>query len=269
MRTLLLALLLAGPQEEPPVEFSCPMDPDIRAKSPGKCSRCGMALEARIPPLVEYPVEMRYQKNELRLRVLHPDSRRPVERFQIIHEKPFHLFVISQDLEFFAHEHPIPAGKGAFRLKLPLPKPGFYRLLSDFYPEGGSPQMVPLSLLTGPLGPKPKLQADLALKQTTNLQVSLTTEPPEPLAGKKTLLFFRLDPAEGLEPLLGAWGHLLAASDDLIDLIHTHPALADGGPQVQFNLIFPREAVYRLWVQFQRRGQVNTAVFTVPVTRLR
>jgi hypothetical protein len=99
--------------------------------------------------------------------------------------------------------------------------------------------------------------------------VELVTEPPEPLAGKKTLLFFRLDPADGLEQYLGAWGHLLAASDDLVDLIHSHPAIADGGPQVQFNLIFPREAVYRIWVQFQRQGVVNTAVFTVPVSRLK
>ena len=245
------------------------MDPDVRSKGPAKCPRCGMPLEARLPPLVEYLVRMRYQKDEFRLRVLDPNTRRPVQRFQIVHEKPFHLFVISQDLEFFAHEHPQPAGPGAFRLKLPLAKPGFYRLLCDFYPEGGAPQMVPLTLLTGPLASKPQLQPDLSPKQAANLRVELATEPPQPLAGKNTLLFFRLQPGDGIQQYLGAWGHLLAASDDLIDLIHTHPFLADGGPQVQFNLIFPREAVYRIWVQFQRQGQVNTAVFTLPVSRLR
>ena len=87
-------------------------------------------------------------------------------------------------------------------------------------------------------------------------------EPPVPLAGLKTMLFFRLKPADGLEPYLGAWAHMLAASDDLIDLMHTHPFLADGGPQVQFNVIFPRARTYRMWVQFQRKGVVNTAVFT-------
>jgi len=245
------------------------MDPDVRAKGPAKCYRCGMALEARLAPVVEYPVRMKYQKDDLRLQILHPETRRPVERLQIIHEKILHLFVISQDLEFFAHEHPEPTGAGAFRLKLPLPKPGLYRLLCDFYPEGGAPQMVPLTLLTGPPGPKPALAPDLAAKRAENLEVELVTEPPEPLAGKKTLLFFRLKPADGLETYLGAWGHLLAASDDLVDLIHAHPAIADGGPQVQFNLIFPREASYRIWVQFQRHGKVNTAAFTLPVSRLK
>jgi hypothetical protein len=62
---------------------------------------------------------------------------------------------------------------------------------------------------------------------------------------------------------------MLVASDDLIDMIHTHPFIADGGPQVQFNVTFPRARMYRLWVQFQRNGVVNTAHFDVPVNELK
>ena len=61
---------------------------------------------------------------------------------------------------------------------------------------------------------------------------------------------------------------MLVASEDLIDLIHMHPFLADGGPQVQFNVIFPRPGMYRIWTQFQRKGEVNTVAFTVPVISL-
>jgi len=99
--------------------------------------------------------------------------------------------------------------------------------------------------------------------------VSLTTEPAQPIAGMKTLLFFQLHPATGLERYLGAWGHMLAASEDLVDMIHNHPFLADGGPQLQFNMIFPRPVVYRVWVQFQRQGVVNTTWFDIPVTELK
>ena len=77
-----------------------------------------------------------------------------------------------------------------------------------------------------------------------------------------------LDPADGLERYLGAWAHMLAASEDLIDLIHMHPFLADGGPAMQFNIIFPRSGLYRIWTQFQRENQVNTTVFTIPVASL-
>jgi hypothetical protein len=61
---------------------------------------------------------------------------------------------------------------------------------------------------------------------------------------------------------------MLAASDDLIDLIHTHPFIADGGPQIEFSLDFPRARTYRVWVQFQRKGVVNTAHFDIPVKQL-
>jgi hypothetical protein len=76
---------------------------------------------------------------------------------------------------------------------------------------------------------------------------------------------FGVTPGDGLQKYLGAWGHMLAASDDLIDMIHTHPFIADGRPQMQFSLVFPRPRVYRVWVQFQRNGVVNTAHFDVAV----
>jgi hypothetical protein len=94
-------------------------------------------------------------------------------------------------------------------------------------------------------------------------------EPKEPIAGLKTLMFFKIEPGDGLEEYLGAWGHMLAASWDSVDMIHNHPFIADGGPNVQFNMIFPRAGIYRVWVQFQRKGVVNTVAFNVPVSELK
>ena len=163
------------------------------------------------------------------------------------------------------------AEDGTFRYQGSLPKPGMYRVLADYYPAGGTPQLTAKTIFCSG-----RDVADRGIRIRTwlqntpqNMDVELTMEPPVPLAGLKTILFFRLKPAEGLEQYLGAWAHMLAASDDLIDLIHTHPFLADGGPQVQFNVIFPRSRTYRIWVQFQRKGVVNTAVFTVPVSELK
>jgi hypothetical protein len=61
---------------------------------------------------------------------------------------------------------------------------------------------------------------------------------------------------------------MLVESDDLIDTIHAHPSVADGGPKMQFDIFFPRQTTYRIWIQFQRLGKVNTVAFTLPVKGL-
>ena len=81
----------------------------------------------------------------------------------------------------------------------------------------------------------------------------------------KTILYYHVGPTDGFETYLGAWAHMLAVSDDLVDLIHSHPTVADGGPQLQFDMILPRARTYRIWTQFQRKGVVNTSRFDVPV----
>jgi hypothetical protein len=102
----------------------------------------------------------------------------------------------------------------------------------------------------------------------------LQLDPPQPLAGFKTIMFFKLTPNEGIEQYIGAWAHMMAASNDLIDMIHTHPIYVtdpDEGAykQIQINMIFPRPGIYRVWVQFQRKGVVNTVAFNIPVDELK
>ena len=264
---------------EAPVEWVCPMDPDVRAKGPAKCSRCGMALVPGIPDQVEYPVDLKVtpktlkpgRKMELSFSIRDPKTGNPVKDFEVMHERLFHMFIVSQDLKYFIHDHPQQGSDSVFRFETALPKAGMYRVLSDFYPKGGTPQLIAKTLLVpgAPITAGTKLTPDIGTQQAENLAVTLKTEPEKPTAGMKTLMFFKLEPGDGLEQYLGAWGHMMAASQDLIDMIHTHPFLADGGQQVQFNMIFPRPGVYRVWVQFQRKGVVNTVAFNVPVAELK
>ena len=270
-------------QEEPPVDFVCPMDRDVRERGPGKCPRCGMALVANLPDAVEYLLEVRTAPRLVRpgrevtfeFAVRDPRTRKPVREFEVMHEKLFHLFVISQDLQFFAHEHPAPLADGRFRFRTVLPKAGEYRLACDFFPKGGTPQFLTRTIFTAGSGlaEGPRLEADVGPKRGVNLSAELTMEPAEALAGLETLFFLKVSPREGLETYLGAWAHLLAASDDLIDVVHDHPLYTyldqSERPQIQFNLLFPRERMYRVWVQFQRLGVVNTVAFNVPVKALR
>ncbi len=289
-RSFLLSALTApalrgqstAPAPPPPQDWVCPMDADYRSDKPGVCPRCGMKLILGVPAEREYRLDLEMRppalrpgvKTELTFRVRDPESGQMVKNFTIMHEKLFHMFIVSQDLTYFIHDHPQPLPDGSFRYTEAFPKPGMYRILGDFYPTAGTPQLIArTAIVPSPRGLPPelafaKLSADLSPKQGTNLEASLTTDPVQPLAGFKTLMFFRLQPATGLQKYIGAWAHMLAASDDLVDMIHNHPFIADGGPQMQFNMIFPRAKTYRVWVQMQREGIVNTFAFNVPVKEL-
>jgi hypothetical protein len=179
-----------------------------------------------------------------------------------------HLFVVGENLQFFEHVHPELQPDGSFRLKTRLPNGGMYRLLADYYPSGSVPQLATETLFVSGDCPPARISPSLDPSESKNLIAALRLDPEKPLAGFENKLFFTLNPAEGLEPYLGAWGHMLAVSEDLVDLLHMHPFLADGGPLVQFNVLFPRPGLYRIWTQFQRQGVVNTVSFTVPVASL-
>ena len=58
---ILLSALLGSLQsqvETLPLDYVCPMDPDVRAALPGSCSRCGMKLIAGVIDPIEYGLDL-------------------------------------------------------------------------------------------------------------------------------------------------------------------------------------------------------------------
>jgi Heavy metal binding domain len=258
--------------------YVCPMDPDVRSHNPGTCRRCGMNLVAGIPDPVEFHFDLDVvprsprpnQPAALQFMIHDPWKDRPVTSYNVVHEKLFHAFVVSEDLQFFRHAHPTFVADGVFQLPITFPKAGMFRVLGDFYPAGATPQLATQTIFVPGTAPEPvQLARDYSPKSSENMRVSLVTIPEQAVAGMRTQLRFTIDPAEGLEKYLGAWAHMLAASNDLIDMIHQHPFRVDEQQMVEFELVFPRPQVYRMWVQFQRKGVVNTVRFDVPVSELR
>jgi hypothetical protein len=98
---LVAALWAQTPAPEPqpaPLQFVCPMDPEVRSKTPGKCPICGMTLVANIPEPVEYPTTFAFtppqipanEPLQIEIRASNPKTGVAVKHFQIIHEKPIH-----------------------------------------------------------------------------------------------------------------------------------------------------------------------------------
>lgn len=262
MRAIALLLL---------AQFWCPMHPDERSEARGHCSLCGMALVAMPPAsFATNPVDLRATPTlsgaRLRIAVKEPGRDRLVRKFSIVHERPMHLFVVGEGLEFFAHEHPVQQADGVFMLDLALPRAGAYMAVAEFLPEGGTAQTFQQAFTTGSAFGRPASPAiDPGPRVVDGVRVSLDASKVK--AGDTRPLTFRIEdaatgaPAMDLEPYLGAAAHLLVVSADLTEAVHGHPN-GDGSP-LSFDPLIPRPGIYKVWIQFQRGGRVSTAAFVI------
>src|SRR5258708_21629135 len=159
----------------------------------------------------------------LELTVRNADSGDVVQKFEVIHEKLLHLVMVSDDLTFFAHEHPVLGGDGRFRLSWRFPAIGRYLLFTDFTPGDGDNQIKRSELLVGrppPRSAAPSLAADRTLRRAVmNHNVTLAVAPAVLRAGETALLTYTIADAAGkpvtdMEPYLGAMGHMFAVSQD-------------------------------------------------------
>lgn len=251
------------------------MHPDERSDRRGTCPICRMAL-VRMPAAVfkTYPVDLRVTPTlagaRLRLAVTNPATRQIVRTFSIVHERPMHLFLVGDDLEYFAHEHPAPQRDGVFMIDVQLPRPGPYMAIAEFLPEGGTPQTFQQMFTTGEaFGRAARPAIDVAPKIADGVRVSVDASLAE--AGDSKAITFRFEdaasgaPVTDLEPYLGAAVHLLVVPMDLTEAVHGHPTEDVRGPDISFAPLLPRAGRYKVWIQFQRAGKVSTAAFVVDV----
>lgn len=298
--SLLLLVVLGSPSGGlGAASYGCPMHPDTRSQTPGTCPRCGMTLVAMgprqaAPYRVTLDTSPRLVKSgervRLRFAIADPVTGARVKDLAIVHEMPFHLFIVSDDLSYYEHIHPTQDAAGAFVVDTALPGAGTYHLFCDFFPIGGTPQVIHQRLAaTGrPVqGPHRRvtLTPDTQLSKIVDgIRFELTLEPSKVAAGHAASLTYRLfeqatgAPVVDLEPYLGAWGHTLILSADAERYLHCHPtkmvpsgvdgASLSGGPEVSFNATIGEPGVHRLWSQFKRGGKVTTVSFTIDVGRM-
>ena len=308
-----LSALLARQSPPPEVQaddeataYVCPMHPDYTQPEPGACAQCGMNLVFSTPYDVrDYRLDFQTvpavvragQPATLRFRIFHPGSGALITRFESVHDRQFHLFLISQDMEHFEHIHPELDADGTWSIDVTLPKDGYYKVLSDFLPTGGTSQFLARPLVTA--GYSGDLTGDSAAlvpdttptKTVEDITAAVTYDPPEFAPGTYTHFNFLLTdtktgrPITDLQTYLGAFGHTLIMSEDMAEYVHSHPVdLAPGdpeagprpfmipagvdpetlrgGPEVIFEGLIPKPGRYRAWTQFRRNDKLHTFAFT-------
>lgn len=297
-----------APDEE--IAWVCPMHPSYTSTAAGTCPICGMQLvQTRPYDTRDYRLEFRSEPAQVRpgekvslfFRFLHPATGDVVKEFEVVHTKELHLFVISQDLEFFEHIHPTMRADGTWVIETSVPKAGYYQVLCDFMPKGGSGQFLTAALVTagyaGDLATdSAHLTPDKALKKSAgDLTAALSFNPVQPASCQYVHLNFNLTdtntgrPVTDLQTYLGQFSHMLLMSEDMQCYVHSHPinlisagedaaqipeyiiapdadlATIRGGPQVTFDALMPKSGMFRAWAQFQRNDEVRTLAFTFNV----
>lgn len=286
-------------QLAPSYEFTCLMHPEIHQAQEGACPKCGMPLSTVKPSVrgayrLDVVASPRRPKAgdvvRLNFIVIHPETGARVRDYVLNHERLFHLFIVSADMNEYQHLHPQLEPDGSFKVETTLPRAGLYKLHSDFFPTGGTLQVLHRELATAgyhaprttkrPAGAA--LVADTSFTKTIDgMKINLDWGGGELVPGAFVRLKYALtdartgEPVRDLEPYLGAWGHTLILNADQSDYLHSHPteslpegvarAALRGGPEVEFGAMFPEAGLYRIWTQFQRGGRVSTVSFTISV----
>jgi len=198
-----------------------------------------------------------------------------IKQFEPFQEKLMHLIIVSNDLQFFSHLHPVFRGDGQFVVEAKFPYAGSYTLFSDYKPKGESEQVSVLSLnVKGKSAPASV--ADMRRNKTfSDTQVSLLFNKSEIKAGEEIEVQFDLkqaadkQPVTNLQPYLGKRGHLviLKQSSPLTraSYIHAHATKNSPTGKVSFVTSFPKSGRYKLWGQFNRGGEIVVADFWVDV----
>jgi hypothetical protein len=249
--------------------------------------------ELSVPPSVEAgaPVQLTLAVKDF--------QGRNTNAMQIVHEKPMHLMIVSEDLADFAHVHPAPSAGNVFAVTHIFPHGGNYRLFADFTPAGGGNRIESFSVNVQGAGRAAiPLDPNSGWTRTAgSLQMTLTTDKPlrsgEDIGLNITLADATTGaPIPDLQRYLGAWGHIAIISQDTQDFFHVHPVEKVPSNVEFFTYILKRDyldsgtssvpgaaspaklrafvgfrhaGLYKMWVQVQRADNVLAVPFVLSV----
>lgn len=190
--------------------------------------------------------------------------------------KQMHMIVVSNDLRFFDLVEASYQNSQKIEAKPKFPAPGEYTVFSDYNPLGEKEQIsVEKVSIPGEVPFPTELESFSKTKTFSDTKINLSLSKANIKAGKKVTLKFDLKqkdnnkPIQDLKPYLGQKANLVVIKSSPSlgenDYIDTKTIKQSPQNQIHFTTKFPQPGTYKLWLQFNRNGKVNTADFWVTV----
>lgn len=188
-----------------------------------------------------------------------------VSQFEVVHTQPVHLLIIEPGLKDYHHEHPIQKATGQYAFSFKPKTACSYRMWADVKLKGSYQHYIPVKL-------KGIEDCKEPIDKTVNLEASsqgydFKLELEGDLkAGEAVFANMSISqngkPVNFLEPVMGAFAHMVGFYEDYETIAHIHPMGKEptedterGGPTLRFH-IEPEQAGYlKLFAQVQIDGK--------------
>lgn len=205
------------------------------------------------------------------------------EDLLIAHTKRLHLLIVDPTLTDYQHVHPEPARKsGEWAFAFTPRRSGVYRVFADFTPAAtGRGLYASADVAVAPKAPEGgggggNGTETSGLNATSDYQFTLSPGAGPIRAGKPADLRFSIVRGDGgvvpLEPVMGAFAHLVAFDEARSGFAHLHPMETDLAqrpdarqPSLNFKITIPREGTYVVWSQVNLEGKETFVPFRFEV----
>jgi hypothetical protein len=214
------------------------------------------------------------------IRLTGPDGK-PLtgDQLEVAHTEKIHLLVIDQSMTDYQHLHPVSGDKpGEFRFDFTPRFGGTYHIWADVVPKSTGKQEYSKTTLKVEGPPATANQSVNTKAEVDGYRFDLTTENNAPLqAGKAAMVKVKVTGPDGrgfsnLEPIMGAFAHMVAFPADLGSVTHVHPMGAEpktaaerGGPDLTFHVEPDKPGYQKFFLQTQIGGKDKFAAFGLTV----
>jgi hypothetical protein len=262
---------------------------DFRMEGKGTLEFCDPANPQFIPVVaVRSPVVVTLQSDrepardeEIKFTLkLATASGKPVapEDLIVAHTRKLHLLIVDPTLNDYQHVHPEPGRRpGEWVFTLTPQRAGIYRVFADFTPAATQRGLYASADFTVPGTVATVVREPNATAQLARFNFELVT-PPLFQAGQVADLKFRIE-SQGrdkvpvpLQPVMGAFAHLVAFDEVRSGFAHLHPNETDLSrpadslrPELNFKITIPSPGRYVIWAQVNLGGSDIFVPFWVDV----